>query len=91
MPSYPQRDEAEFLAARVPGVTGMRNDIRLIPIPGKRGMKEIICDAFRRNARLRVNDFPLTSFPRKGRTGRRGGLCAKRDEAVPNPRRARAP
>jgi hypothetical protein len=27
VPSYPQRDEAEFLIASVPGVTGMRNDV----------------------------------------------------------------
>jgi len=37
VPSYPERDEAEFLTASAPG---MRNDIRLIPIPGKRHMKE---------------------------------------------------
>lgn len=82
MPGYPQRDE-EFLTTSVPGVTGMRNDIRLIPILGKRDMKEIIRDALRGNARLHVDDLSV-DIPSDGRVVLAGEAapCAKRDEAV---------
>jgi osmotically-inducible protein OsmY len=47
-----QRDEAEFLAARVPGVHALHNDIRLTSAPGPGGVKKAISEAFRRNAKL---------------------------------------
>ena len=47
-----QRDEAEFLAASVPGVHALHNDIRLTSAPGPGDVKKDISEAFRRNAKL---------------------------------------
>jgi osmotically-inducible protein OsmY len=47
-----QRDEAEFLAASVPGVYAIQNDIRLTSSPYVRDVTKDITEAFRRSARL---------------------------------------
>ena len=47
-----QRHEAEFLAASVPGVSAVQNDIRLTPAPKARDVTKDISEAFRRNAKL---------------------------------------
>lgn len=46
-----QRDEAEFLAASVPGVSAVQNNIRLTSAKAH-DIKKNISDAFRRNAKL---------------------------------------
>ena len=52
-----QRDEAELLTASVPGVMGIRNDIRLTSTPDGRDIKADISDAFRRSARLDAEEL----------------------------------
>ena len=47
-----QRDEAEVLAASVPGVYALQNHIRLTPAPDTGDVKKDISQAFRRNASL---------------------------------------
>ena len=47
-----QRDEAEFLAASVPGVYALQNHIRLTPAPDTGDVRKDISEAFRRNASL---------------------------------------
>jgi osmotically-inducible protein OsmY len=47
-----QRDEAEFLAASVPGVRALHNHIRLTPAPDTGEVKSDISEAFRRSASL---------------------------------------
>ena len=47
-----QRDEAEVVAASVPGVEALQNHIRLTPAPDTGNVKKDIREAFRRNASL---------------------------------------
>jgi osmotically-inducible protein OsmY len=78
-----QRDEAEFLTAGVPGVTAIRNDIRLIPAPAEPDTGGAIRAAFARNARLRVSDLSV-DLPAAGKVVLAGVVdsWAERDEAV---------
>jgi osmotically-inducible protein OsmY len=54
-----QRDEAEFLTARVPGVRGIRNDLTLTSTPDGRDIQSDISDAFRRSARLDAEELSV--------------------------------
>lgn len=78
-----QRDEAELLTASVPGVTGIRNDIRLVSVPDGRDIRKDIRDAFRRNARLDA-DVLSVDIPCYGTVILAGTVNsrAERDEAV---------
>jgi len=78
-----QRDEAEFLTASVPGVSGIRNDIRLTSVPTARDVKKDISDAFRRNARLDADRLSIdtTSYGRVILAGTVSSW-AEHDEAV---------
>ena len=78
-----QRDEAEFLTASVPGVSGIRNDIRLTSAPNAHDVKKVIGDAFRRNARLDADRLSIdtTSYGRVILAGTVSSW-AEHDEAV---------
>ena len=78
-----QRDEAEFLTASVPGVSGIRSDIRLTSAPNARDVKKVIGDAFRRNARLDADRLSIdtTSYGRVILAGTVSSW-AEHDEAV---------
>ena len=78
-----QRDEAEFLAASVPGVSAVQNDIRLTAAPKARDVKKDISEAFRRNAKLDADTLSVDTTP-YGRVTLAGtvGSWAERDEAV---------
>ncbi|HTQ89064.1 MAG TPA: BON domain-containing protein [Streptosporangiaceae bacterium] len=54
-----QRDEAEFLAASVPGVFGVQNDVTLTSTPDGRDIKAGIGAAFRRSARLDADELSV--------------------------------
>jgi len=54
-----QRDEAEFLAASVPGVLAVANDITLTSKPDGRDIKTDISRAFRRSARLDADELSV--------------------------------
>ena len=54
-----QRDEAEFVAASVPGVSGIQNDITLTSTPDGRDIKAGISEAFRRSARLDADELSV--------------------------------
>jgi osmotically-inducible protein OsmY len=78
-----QRDEAEFLAASVPGVYALHNDIRLMSAPGPGDVNKGISEAFRRNAKLDGDRLSVhaTSY---GRVALGGTVSswAEHDEAV---------
>ena len=54
-----QRDEAEFLTASVPGVSGIENDITLTLTPDGRDIQHDISDAFRRSAKLDAEELSV--------------------------------
>ena len=54
-----QRDEAEFLTASVPGVSGIENDITLTSTPDGRDIQHDISDAFRRSAKLDAEELSV--------------------------------
>lgn len=54
-----QRDEAEVLAASVPGVYALQNHIRLTPAPDTGDVKKDISQAFRRNASLDADQLSV--------------------------------
>jgi osmotically-inducible protein OsmY len=54
-----QRDEAEYLCAAVAGVTALRDDIELTPAPADAEIQHAIMAAFRRNARLTLDDLSV--------------------------------
>jgi osmotically-inducible protein OsmY len=54
-----QRDEAEFLTASVPGVSGIENDITLTSAPDGHDIQNDISDAFRRSARLDADELSV--------------------------------
>jgi len=54
-----QRDETEFLAASVPGVSGIQNQIALTSAPDGRDIESGISDAFRRSARLDADELSV--------------------------------
>jgi osmotically-inducible protein OsmY len=54
-----QRDEAEFLAASVPGVFGIQNDITPTWASDGHDIKAGISDAFRRSARLDADELSV--------------------------------
>jgi len=54
-----QRDEAEFLAASVPGVLAVANDIALTSKPDGRDIKTDISRAFRRSASLDADELSV--------------------------------
>ena len=54
-----QRDEAEFLAASVPGVFGIQNDITLASTSDGRDIRAGISDAFRRSATLDADELSV--------------------------------
>jgi osmotically-inducible protein OsmY len=66
-----QRDEAEFLAASVPGVYALQNHIRLTPAPDTSEVKKDISEAFRRNASLDAERLSVqtTSYGRVALVG----------------------
>ena len=78
-----QRDEAEFLAASVPGVHALHNDIRLTSARGAGDVKKGISEAFRRNAKLDGNQLSVdtTSYGRVALVGTVSSW-AEHDEAV---------
>jgi osmotically-inducible protein OsmY len=54
-----QRDEAEFLTASVPGVSGIKNDITLTSAPDGRDIQHDISEAFRRSAKLDADELSV--------------------------------
>ena len=78
-----QRDEAEFLAASVPGVCALQNHIRLTPAPDTGEVKKDISDAFRRNASLDAERLSVqtTSYGRVALVGTVSSW-AEHDEAL---------
>ena len=78
-----QRDEAEFLAASVPGVNALQNHIRLTPAPDTGNVKKGISEAFQRNARLDGNRLSVdtTTYGRVALVGTVSSW-AEHDEAV---------
>jgi len=78
-----QRDEAEFLTASVPGVSGIDNDITLTSTPDGRDIKNDISDAFRRSARLDADELSADT-PSYGTVILAGAVSswAEHDEAV---------
>ena len=78
-----QRDEAEFLTASVPGVSGIKNDITLTSTPDGRDIKKDISDAFRRSAKLDADELSVDT-PSYGTVILAGAVSswAEHDEAV---------
>jgi osmotically-inducible protein OsmY len=78
-----QRDEAEFLAASVPGVYALQNHIRLTPAPDTGEVKKDISEAFRRNASLDADRLSVhtTSYGRVALVGTVSSW-AEHDEAL---------
>jgi osmotically-inducible protein OsmY len=78
-----QRDEAEFLAASVPGVLAVANDITLTSKPDGRDIKTDISRAFRRSASLDPDELSVetTSYGTVILAGTVNSW-AKHDEAV---------
>jgi osmotically-inducible protein OsmY len=78
-----QRDEAEFLTASVPGVSGLKNDITLTSAPDGRDIRNDISDAFRRSARLDADELSA-DVPSYGTVILAGAVSswAEHDEAV---------
>jgi osmotically-inducible protein OsmY len=78
-----QRDEAEFLAASVPGVSAVQNDIRLTSAPNARAVEKDISEAFRRNAKVDADRLSVDAAP-CGRVTLAGTVSswAEHDEAV---------
>jgi osmotically-inducible protein OsmY len=78
-----QRDEAEFLAASVPGVSAIQNDIRLTSAPYVRDVTKDISEAFRRNAKLDADTLSVDTAS-SGRVTLAGTVrsWAEHDEAV---------
>jgi osmotically-inducible protein OsmY len=57
-----QRDEAEFVAANILGVTDVWDEIELMsPTPEAGDVKHAIKSAFKRNAKLDANDLSVTT------------------------------
>jgi osmotically-inducible protein OsmY len=56
-----QRDEADFVAANVPGVRGIRDDITLVPARNASDIAKRIAAAFRRNALLDADDLSVST------------------------------
>jgi osmotically-inducible protein OsmY len=58
-----QRDEAEFLAGNVRGVSAVRNEVSVAsPIPGPRDVKDAITTALQRAARLEAADIGVDTM-----------------------------
>ena len=78
-----QRDEAEVLAASVPGVYALQNHIRLTPAPDTGEVKKDISEAFRRNASLDAERLSVqtTSYGRVALVGTVSSW-AEHDEAL---------
>ena len=78
-----QRDEAEFLTASVPGVSGLKNDITLTSTSDGHDIKAGISDAFRRSARLDADELSADT-PSYGIVILAGAVSswAEHDEAV---------
>jgi osmotically-inducible protein OsmY len=56
-----QRDEADFVAANVPGVRGIQDDITLVPARNASDIATRIAAAFRRNALLDADDLSVST------------------------------
>jgi osmotically-inducible protein OsmY len=56
-----QRDEADFVAANVPGVRGIKDDITLIPARDASEIAKRIAAAFRRSALLDADDLSVST------------------------------
>lgn len=56
-----QRDEADFVAANVPGVRGITDDITLVPARNASDIAKRIAAAFRRNALLDADDLSVST------------------------------
>ncbi len=56
-----QRDEADFVAANVPGVRGITDDITLVPARNATDIAKRIAAAFRRNALLDADDLSVST------------------------------
>ena len=78
-----QRDEAEFLTASAPGVSGIQNDITLTSTPDGRDIKNDISNAFRRSAKLDAEELSVDTTS-NGTVILAGavGSWAEHDEAV---------
>jgi osmotically-inducible protein OsmY len=78
-----QRDEAEVLAASVPGVYALQNHIRLTPAPDTGEVRKDISEAFRRNASLDADRLSVdtTSYGRVALVGTVSSW-AEHDEAL---------
>ena len=78
-----QRDEAEVLAASVPGVYALQNYIRLTSAPDSGEVKKDISEAFRRNASLDADRLSVdtTSYGRVALVGTVSSW-AEHDEAL---------
>lgn len=77
-----QRDEADFVAANVPGVVGIEEQIKLITSPDGRDIENLISSAFARSARLEARR--LLVFVCNGTVAVSGAVrsWAERDEAI---------
>jgi osmotically-inducible protein OsmY len=56
-----QRDEADFVAANVPGVRGITDDITLVPARNATDIAKRIAAAFRRNALLDADELSVST------------------------------
>jgi len=54
-----QRDEAECVCGAVPGVLSLTDDVKLIPAPAEADIQQEILAAWRRNARLSLDDLSV--------------------------------
>jgi osmotically-inducible protein OsmY len=76
-----QRDRAESVVRRIPGVVNVRNCIELVPRVAPSNIKRLIEDAFRRNAQIDAEQ--ITVEARGGEVTLRGDVrsCAEREQA----------
>ena len=78
-----QRDEADFVASNIRGVTGLVNEIELTgPPPTSGDVKDGIKDAFKRNAKLDANDLSVETSGRTVTVKGTVSSWAEHDQAI---------
>jgi osmotically-inducible protein OsmY len=77
-----QRDEAEFVAANVPGAVGIEDQIKLITSPTGRDIKNGISGAFARSAGLDAGRLSVSTFSGTVTVSGAVRSRAERDEAI---------